>query len=191
MIDFSNCSTWNNLKERVDKFIKCSTWNIFDIVNKKNQDTLYIKKLNTLFKKEININKLISMIQKTNKTLPYYTILLKIQFTLKKHLNSNLAHKLINIAQQLSKQKKFSIMNFNSKIQNSSTEIQHKNQDSGIKILTIHAAKGLESKVVIFVNDILKKQKNDILPEEDRSESTRLIYVALTRTKDKLIIIET
>jgi ATP-dependent exoDNAse (exonuclease V) beta subunit len=83
---------------------------------------------------------------------------------------------------------------------NNPIELEESSHKDGVKILTIHAAKGLESKTVILINNILEKQfssKNhkimqsmdDQLLIENQKESSRLLYVALTRTKEKLILI--
>lgn len=78
-----------------------------------------------------------------------------------------------------------------------------KNENIKIQAKTIHAAKGLEAKVVfilgltegyggfpdIWLEDrifqVIKKANHDLLLEEER----RLFYVALTRAKDKLFLI--
>lgn len=78
-----------------------------------------------------------------------------------------------------------------------------KNENVRVQAKTIHAAKGLEAKVVfilglteghggfpdIWLEDrifqVIKKANHDLLMEEER----RLFYVALTRAKDKLFLI--
>jgi len=78
-----------------------------------------------------------------------------------------------------------------------------KNENIRIQSKTIHAAKGLEAKVVFILGltdgnggfpdvwledrifQVIKKANHDLLLEEER----RLFYVALTRAKDKLFLI--
>ena len=78
-----------------------------------------------------------------------------------------------------------------------------KNEGIRVQAKTIHAAKGLEAKVVFIIGlteghggfpdiwledrifQVIKKANHDLLLEEER----RLFYVALTRAKDKLFLI--
>jgi len=63
---------------------------------------------------------------------------------------------------------------------------------SGVKLMTVHAAKGLEFKVVFVVGleaGLFPHEKNNISKKtEEGEEERRLFYVALTRAKERLFL---
>lgn len=64
---------------------------------------------------------------------------------------------------------------------------------SGVKLMTVHAAKGLEFKVVFIVGleeGLFPHERNNISAKnsEESEEERRLFYVALTRAKEKLYL---
>ncbi|MCE9549385.1 UvrD-helicase domain-containing protein [Candidatus Nomurabacteria bacterium] len=67
-----------------------------------------------------------------------------------------------------------------------------KSKKNGIKLMTVHASKGLEFKYVFIVGleDGLFPNRRDgeIKNKEDAEEERRLFYVALTRAKEKLFL---
>ena len=72
----------------------------------------------------------------------------------------------------------------------STTELQRGNEDDLVKIITVHSAKGTEAPVCYVVN-----AKEGTYPHSrslgniaNEEEERRILYVALTRAKDELII---
>ena len=67
-----------------------------------------------------------------------------------------------------------------------------KQQANAVKLMTVHASKGLEFKHVFItgLEDGLfpHERHNDTQSGEDREEERRLFYVALTRAKEKLFL---
>lgn len=62
---------------------------------------------------------------------------------------------------------------------------------NGVKLMTVHAAKGLEFKYVFIVgleDGLFPYQRNGESNEVDSEEERRLFYVALTRAKEKLFL---
>jgi len=69
---------------------------------------------------------------------------------------------------------------------------QRPSASNGVKLMTVHASKGLEFKYVFITgleDGLFPHQKqNEIRNEEDSEEERRLFYVALTRAKEKLFL---
>ena len=69
---------------------------------------------------------------------------------------------------------------------------EKKEKANGIKLMTVHASKGLEFKYVFITgleDGLFPHQKdNETKSAEDREEERRLFYVALTRAKEKLFL---
>ena len=67
-----------------------------------------------------------------------------------------------------------------------------KEKKNGVKLMTVHAAKGLEFKYVFVtgleVGLFPHARSNERETPEDREEERRLFYVALTRAKEKLFL---
>ena len=66
-----------------------------------------------------------------------------------------------------------------------------KDDTDGIRMMTVHASKGLEFKYVFIVGmeqDLFPSNRDRAEKEEDREEERRLFYVALTRAKEKLFL---
>ena len=67
-----------------------------------------------------------------------------------------------------------------------------KNETNAVKLMTVHASKGLEFKYVFITgleDGLFPHQKsNEAKSGEDKEEERRLFYVALTRAKEKLFL---
>jgi DNA helicase-2/ATP-dependent DNA helicase PcrA len=62
---------------------------------------------------------------------------------------------------------------------------------NGVKLMTVHASKGLEFKYVFVTGleqDLFPHSKNGSLSKEDSEEERRLFYVAITRAREKLFL---
>lgn len=62
---------------------------------------------------------------------------------------------------------------------------------NGVKLMTVHASKGLEFKYVFITGleqDLFPHSKNGSRSKEDNEEERRLFYVALTRAREKLFL---
>lgn len=73
-----------------------------------------------------------------------------------------------------------------------SEEKKNKKEINSVKLMTVHASKGLEFKYVFItgLEDGLfpHERHNELQTGEDREEERRLFYVALTRAKEKLFL---
>ena len=69
---------------------------------------------------------------------------------------------------------------------------EKKKEVNGVKLMTVHASKGLEFKYVFITgleDGLFPHQKDsETKSAEDREEERRLFYVALTRAKEKLFL---
>lgn len=69
--------------------------------------------------------------------------------------------------------------------------LDHKDTKEGVRMMTVHASKGLEFKYV-FVSgleqDLFPHHKDGNATEEEKEEERRLFYVAITRAKEKLFL---
>ena len=67
--------------------------------------------------------------------------------------------------------------------------LMHKGK--GVRMMTVHASKGLEFKYVFVTGleqDLFPHQRNDSRSKEDKEEERRLFYVAITRARKKLFL---
>ena len=64
-------------------------------------------------------------------------------------------------------------------------------KSSGVRLMTVHASKGLEFKSVFITGleqDLFPHQKDGSRAKEDNEEERRLFYVAVTRAREKLFL---
>jgi len=67
----------------------------------------------------------------------------------------------------------------------------HENKGKGVRLMTVHASKGLEFKYVFITGleqDLFPHTRNDGKKKEDTEEERRLFYVAITRAREKLFL---
>lgn len=72
-----------------------------------------------------------------------------------------------------------------------SIDNQAQNYESAVQLMTVHAAKGLEFRVVFVVGleDGLFPHDNSLNVQKDVEEERRLMYVAITRAREKLYLL--
>ncbi|MCX6754580.1 MAG: UvrD-helicase domain-containing protein [Candidatus Nomurabacteria bacterium] len=69
--------------------------------------------------------------------------------------------------------------------------LMHENKGKGVRLMTVHASKGLEFKYVFITGleqDLFPHIKDRMKRKEDTEEERRLFYVALTRAREKLFL---
>lgn len=67
----------------------------------------------------------------------------------------------------------------------------HENKEGGVRLMTVHASKGLEFKYVFITGleqDLFPHIKDRMKKKEDTEEERRLFYVAVTRAREKLFL---
>ena len=67
--------------------------------------------------------------------------------------------------------------------------LMHKGK--GVRLMTVHASKGLEFKYVFVTGleqNLFPHKRNDGRAKEDNEEERRLFYVAITRAREKLFL---
>ncbi len=67
----------------------------------------------------------------------------------------------------------------------------HENKSKGVRLMTVHASKGLEFKYVFITGleqDLFPHIKDRMKKKEDTEEERRLFYVAVTRARKKLFL---
>lgn len=72
-----------------------------------------------------------------------------------------------------------------------SDQDEDKEEKSGVRLMTVHASKGLEFAYVFVTGleeGLFPHNKDENLSEEDAEEERRLFYVAITRAKKKLFL---
>jgi len=69
--------------------------------------------------------------------------------------------------------------------------LMHENKGRGVRLMTVHASKGLEFKYVFITGleqDLFPHIKDRMKRKEDTEEERRLFYVAVTRAREKLFL---
>ena len=213
-----NCSMWNNSKYRFAKRKIILNFRQFSRLNVLG-DLEFQFILNLTGNIKVVKNLMIKII-KLNNLIPYYQLLELILEFLKEQVNSKMFKLLKDSSYNLFNQNLGSILHFNNFLKNLDVnEKSSFSLTKKIKISTIHGSKGLEADKVILVNNVLEKtfntgdliyldkskkvflflespysQKSKVLKkifdEISFKESCRLLYVALTRTKNRLILIQ-
>ena len=61
--------------------------------------------------------------------------------------------------------------------------------ENGVRISTIHKAKGLEWKIVFIFGSFEENYSQDLSVDEEDNEEKNILYIGITRAKDELIIL--
>ena len=79
----------------------------------------------------------------------------------------------------------------NSALASDQDEIDQKNERSAVKLMTVHASKGLEFDYIFITgleDSLFPSKRNNKQTDEEKEEERRLFYVALTRARKKIYL---
>jgi len=143
--------------------------------------------LSIVDKKSLGVAYVIDYIIKTTGMIDYYTQSNEVNGQDKiENLNE-----LVNATLSLQNNHQLSIEEFMLQTAIEAPDKDNNTENNTVKLMTVHAAKGLEFKVVFIVGleDGLFPHENSINTHDGLEEERRLMYVAITRARNKLYLL--